>query len=132
MRGQKLPDETRAAAIAALLEGQGVTAVAKKYKLPRSTVNNFKKSLSTGQLDEVRHKKEQELAELIEGHLKSSLHAAAQIAKQTSNADWRNKQNAADLGVFYGILTDKAVRILEAGEAADSSEEWPDEVSAVR
>ena len=92
--------------------------IAKKYKLPHSTVSNLKKLLTTEDFDEVRRKKEQQLAELIEKHLTASLEAAANIAKQASNADWRNKQSADHLGVFYGILTDKAVRIFEAAEAA--------------
>lgn len=132
MRGKKHSDQTRAAAIAALLEGQGVTEVARRYNLPHPTVSNLKSSLSSTQLNEVRQEKVEELAALIENHLHTSLQAAANIAKQTENADWRNKQTADDLGVFYGILTDKAVRILEAAEAAaPTTEEWPEDVQVV-
>lgn len=122
MRGKAHSDETRAAALAALLEGQGVCEVAKKYKLPESTVRDIKKSINSEKFAEVRAKKEESLAGLIENHLRQSLSAAANIANQTNNADWLIKQDAEKLGVFYGILTDKAVRILEAGEAAQNTE----------
>ena len=123
MRGQKHSDETRGQALAALLEGQGITEVARRYKLPTSTVRDLKNSLDSVEFAKVRDKKAESLAELIEGHLSASLKAAANIAKQTENESWLTKQDADKLGVFYGIITDKAVRILEAGEAADKADE---------
>ncbi len=123
MRGKAHSDEVKSAAIAALLTGQGVSEVARTYKLPESTVSNLKKSLTSEQFEEVRSKKQESLAELIEGHLQSSLNAARNIANQTNNADWLNKQDADKLGVFYGITTDKAIRILEAAENANNHEE---------
>lgn len=122
MRGQKHSDETRGQALAALLEGQGVAEVARKYNLPESTVRGIKKTISTEEFAEVRGKKQESLADLIEGHLNASLKAAQEIASQASNAEWRNKQDADKLGVFYGIVTDKAIRILEASEAAANVE----------
>lgn len=123
MRGQKHSDETRSAALAALLEGQGVAEVARKYKLPKSTVTDIKRHIDSEEFAQVRSKKQDSLAELIEGHLSASLQAATNIASQTANADWRNKQDADKLGVFYGILTDKSVRILEAAENAQVNDE---------
>jgi hypothetical protein len=130
VRGQKHSDETRGQALAALLAGQGVSEVAKKYKLPKATVSDLKRHIDSEEFDQVRTKKAEQLAGLIEGHLHTSLEAARNIAEQTKNGDWLNKQSAEDLGVFYGILTDKAVRILEAAEAAaePAEEEWPEHV----
>ena len=129
MRGQKHSDQTRAHALAALLEGQGVSEVARRYKLPESTVRDIKKSISSQEFAEVRAKKQDSLAELIERHLHASLKAATELASQASDANWRYKQDADKLGVLYGILTDKAVRILEAAEQAESAEEeWPEHV----
>ncbi len=120
MRGKAHSDETRSEALAALLAGQGVTEVATKYKLPTSTVQDIKNSIDSEEFAKVRTKKQEELANLIEGHLEASLRAAANIANQTANADWLNKQDADKLGVFFGIITDKSVRILEAAESANS------------
>jgi hypothetical protein len=112
------------------MEGQGITEVAKKYKLPTSTVRDLKKTIDSEEFAKVREKKQESLALLIEGHLQASLAAAANIANQTGNADWLNKQDADKLGVFYGILTDKSVRILEAAENAQDEPEaaWPEVV----
>ena len=131
MRGKKTDGDTKSAALAALLEGQDVVAVATAYKLPESTVRDLRKTLTTEQFAEIRAKKAESLALLIEGHLHRSLEAAANIAAQTKNVEWLNKQSADELGVFYGILTDKSVRILEAAENAQSqpaNEEWPEVV----
>ena len=123
MRGRKHSDEKRAEALAALMEGQGITEVARKYKLPTSTVQDIKNSIDGEEFAKVRIKKQEQLAELIEGHLEASLTAATNIARQTNNAEWLTKQDADKLGVFYGIVTDKAVRILEAAEQAQNDEE---------
>jgi hypothetical protein len=128
MRGKKHSDATRGQALAALLAGQGIQEVAKKYKIPESTVRDIKKTISSEEFAEVRAKKQSQLAELIEGHLHASLKAATELAGQASDAGWRYKQDADKLGVLYGILTDKAVRILEAAESAaaePAEEEWP-------
>lgn len=122
MRGKAHSDETRGQALAALLEGQSVSEVARKYHLPKATVSGIKKSIGSEEFEQVRSKKQDSLAELIEGHLHASLQAAAHIATQAANADWRNKQDADKLGVFYGILTDKGIRILEAAENAQSND----------
>lgn len=118
MRGKAHSDKTRSEAIAALLEGQGVSEIAKKYKLPESTVRDLRKNIDSEKFAEVRAKKQEALAEMIEGHLAASLQAARNIANQTKNVEWLNKQDADKLGVFYGITTDKAIRILEAAEAS--------------
>jgi len=129
VRGKAHSDEVRSEALAALLAGQNIPEIAKKYKIPESTVRDLKKKLGSEKFAEVRAKKQEELAELIEGHLHASLKAATELAGQASNADWRNKQDADKLGVLYGILTDKAVRILEAAEASSAAEEeWPEHV----
>jgi transposase-like protein len=128
MRGQRHSDKTRGEALAALLEGQAVSEVAKKYKLPKATVSDIKRSIDSEEFEQVRTKKQEALAELIEGHLHASLKAATELASQASDANWRFKQDADKLGVLYGILTDKAVRILEAAESAPREEEWPEHV----
>ena len=128
MRGRKHSDQVRSEALAALLAGQNITEVAAKYKLPKSTVMDIKRHIDSEDFAQVRIKKAEQLAALIEGHLQASLEAAANIAKQAKNAEWLNKQDADKLGVFYGILTDKSVRILEAAEVEPKQEDWPEVV----
>lgn len=125
MKGQQHSEETRAQIVAALLAGQGVNEVSRKYNIPKATVSRLKNGLAVEQLEQVETLKKERLTDLIEAHLTQSLKAATGIASKVCDDTWFAKQNAADIGVLYGILTDKAVRILEAAEAA-SVESAPD------
>ena len=121
VRGKAHSDGVRAEALAALLAGQGVNEVARQYKLPKATVSRLKNQLMPEQLEQVGTQKKERIADLIESHLTNSLKAAAGIARRVTTDDaWFSKQNAADVGVLYGILTDKSIRILEAAESANA------------
>ena len=113
MRGKEHTNEVRAEVISALLAGQGVNEVSRRYNIPKATVSRIKNGLALEQLEQ------KNIADLVEEHLTESLKAATALAqKVTSNESWFIKQNAADIGVLYGILTDKSIRILEAAESA--------------
>ncbi|MFW6076543.1 MAG: transposase [Hyphomicrobiales bacterium] len=56
-------DETKAAVKAALLQGQGVTAVAKEYNIPKSTVANWKADAVAG--SNVPNEKKAEIGDLL-------------------------------------------------------------------
>jgi transposase-like protein len=122
VKGKAHTDEVRAQVIAALLAGQGVSEVARAYKVPKATVSRIKNELTPKQLEQIGTEKRERIGDLIEGHLSESLKAAATIARKTNDDAWLTKQNAADIAVFYGVLTDKAVRILEAAESAREPE----------
>ena len=72
MRGKAHTDETKSAAIAALLTGQGVADVARQYKLPESTVRDLKKSLPADVINAVENKRFQTSAESIMQILKDA------------------------------------------------------------
>lgn len=127
MRGRKHSDETRALVVADLLAGLGVTKVATKYSLDPSVVSRIKASLNAGELQAVAQIKRVSLAELIETHLRTSLGAAVKLAEQCSNESWRLKQNASDLAIFYGVLTDKSIKIVEAAENASLTATKPED-----
>lgn len=127
MKGQAHSDEKRAEVIAALLAGQGVNEVSRQYKIPKQTVSRLKASISAGQLGQVETQKRERIADLIEGHLRQSLRTAAALAHKVEiNDEWFSKQNAADVGVLYGILTDKSIRILEAAEISEGADGLPE------
>lgn len=48
MARQSYSEEVKAAAMASLLEGQSVSAVAKEYEIPKGTVSNWKRSAVQG------------------------------------------------------------------------------------
>jgi len=68
----------------------------------------------------VEPQKLDELGELISDVLRANLRAVQVLAEHVvTEVEWRRKQPASDIAVLTGVLTDKAVRILEALEAAE-------------
>jgi transposase len=123
-------DETKAAVLAALLAGQGVNAIAKEYDLAKSVVSRWKNELAPEQVEQIGTQKRANLTSLVENHLATSLEAATTIADTVSkDTAWLKGQTASDVAVLYGVLTDKAIRILEAIEPPD--EESADGVEEV-
>ena len=114
-KGKQTSPEIRAQVIAALLAGGSVAKVATDYKLDKSTVSRIKGSLPEQTLQQVATEKKERLIDLVESHLAESLRAATEIARQTQDDVWRSKQSAENLAVFYGVLSDKAIRLLEIG-----------------
>jgi hypothetical protein len=128
MRGKAHSDETRATVTAALLAGQGVADVARVYKLPETTVRRIRDEIAPELLAEVGEKKRATIGALIEDHLRTSLESATMIARKAAENDaWLRQQTASDVAVLYGVMTDKAVRILEAIEPADDEADDDDD-----
>lgn len=107
----KYSDETRAAVMTALLTGQSVSSIAKQYNIPKGTVSNWKRSAG-GTVK--RTQKTERIGELLIGYLQSNLEALSAQAEQFKNHDWLRKQTASDAAVLHGVMTDKAIRLLEA------------------
>lgn len=100
--------EVRAAAMAALLAGQGVTEVARKYQLPKSTVSRWRRDAreAAGRSDDV--------GELLLDYLRENLTTLRVQAVAFRDVEWLREQPADQAAVLHGVLTDKAVRLLEA------------------
>lgn len=117
MRGKKTSVAVRAQVVAALLSGQGVNETAHRYNLPKQTVSRIKAAIDPADLGLAETQKKENLANLIEGHLIQNLRATTSLAKRIETDDrWFNKQSAAEIATLYGVLSDKAIRLLEAIE----------------
>lgn len=115
--------------IAALLAGQGVNEVAKQYNIDKATVSRWKTSLPQQELQQIATEKKERLVDLIESHLVASLKGAAKCAEQAHNDEWRNKQPADALAVFYGVLSDKSIRLVEiAGKVFANDSAQPESI----
>lgn len=112
-------DETRATVVACLLTGQSVTEIARQYKLDKSVVSRIKTGMMPETLQQVATEKRENLDNLILCALESNLKALNSIATVVAEADYVRKQPAESIGVLYGILSDKAIRIIEAAQASD-------------
>jgi transposase-like protein len=103
--------ETRAAVMAALLTGQGVAEVAREYRLPKSTVSRWKAAAREGAgLSD-------DIGELLLGYMRENITTLTVQARHFRDPEWLHRWPAEQLAVLHGVLTDKAVRLLEAMEA---------------
>ena len=107
----KYKDETKAAVMAALLTGQSVSSIAREYDIPKGTVSNWKRN--TGGTIK-RTQKTEHIGELLIKYLQSNLEALSAQAEQFKDREWLKKQTASDAAVLHGVMTDKAIRLLEA------------------
>lgn len=116
-------EEVRAAVIAALLAGQGVSETADQYKLPKQTVANWKKTLTPEQMGQIKTKKGERFGDLVGTYLEETLNTLAVQVRHFRDPAWLAKQPADGLAVLHGVCTDKAIRLLEAAERARDLED---------
>ncbi len=117
----KHSDEVKAAALAALLQGQSIGQVARDYQLPKSTVSRWK---NEGVPSNGTQKKE--IGDLITEYLRANLETLKVQAEHFRNLKWLGKQSAESAAVLHGVMTDKAIRILEALNREEAPKEAND------
>lgn len=120
--------ETKAAVMAALLDGQGVTETAEQYDVPRSTVSYWKSQISGGELAALDQKKANELGDMILAYVIRNIATVTSQLETAGDQGWLGKQSASEFAVLHGVLVDKAVRILGALEPTEPSDDT-DQVS---
>lgn len=98
--------------MAALLSGQSVSAVAKEYKIPQSTVSTWR--AQSPNIDDIGTKKRERIGALVIDNLEAALETTQAILNVVKTKEWIEKQTATEIGVLYGIISDKTYRILEA------------------
>ena len=119
--GKRYSQEAKAQVLAALLSGQGVSDVARRYKVSKATVSRIKSSLSSEQLQQIGSKRADEFSELLARYLQSILEANSfimEFIQGKRESKWLEKQSAAEIGTLSGINADKAIRLFEGIEAA--------------
>lgn len=117
-RGKAHDSETKAAALAALLAGQSVSQVAREYHLNRATVIAWRDAAGLGSTP-VQPEKRAEIGEQVADYLRAVLGTLAIQARVFADEGWLKRQDAADAAVLHGVLTDKAIRLLEALDPGD-------------
>jgi transposase-like protein len=100
--------ETRAAVMAALLEGQGVNQVAEAYKLPHATVSRWKKQARA------EAGRSEDIGELLLGYLSENLTTLRVQVRLFREERFLSRGGPEQWAILHGVLTDKAVRLLEA------------------
>lgn len=118
--------EIRAAVLAALLAGQSVSQVAKEYKLPKGTVSAWKNRCDPSYVSATQKETTGEttgdlLHRLVDANLKALL-AGAELG---ADLTWARTQAAAELATFYGVMSDKTFRMLEAMDRSQTETPAP-------
>jgi len=128
MGHSKYEDDTKAAVMAALLQGQSVTSVSEEYDIPKGTVSGWKAKAEDAAGDSLEQiptqKRDSEVGELLIQYLQTNIEALQKQAEQFADEEWLKKQGAAEVATLHGVMTDKAVRLLEALSA---NEQAPDD-----
>jgi hypothetical protein len=110
-KGKKTPVEVSASIMAALLAGQGVNEVSREFKVPQPTVSVIKARMEE-QFNHFNQKKDisVQILELLE----TQLDALKNIAAAVGRPEYLEKQPASETAVLYGVISDKAFRIVSA------------------
>lgn len=108
--------EVKAQVMAALLMGQRITDAAKEYKIPESTIKGWAKRLR----DEVYPQvvagdvQRERIGGLILDNVEAMLEATKELMNVVKDKEWLKKQSASEIAVFFGVVSDKTYRLLEA------------------
>ena len=123
-------DEVKAAAMAALLQGQAVSQVAKDYHLPEGTVKSWKHRNQVSKLVAEIAPQKREIGDLIIQYLQANLEALKAQAIVFADPEWLKKHEASQLAILHGVMTDKAIRLLEAMSRDDNPSDQPESKTA--
>lgn len=118
--------EVKAAAMSALMAGQGVDQVASQYDVPASTLRGWKSKLRNE--GHVPTQKKEAVGELLIRYIETNLKTLVAQSKVFGDPEWIRQQDAQEMAVLHGVITDKTVRILEAMGAPNRGGDAPREI----
>jgi len=118
MARREYSDEIKAQVMAALLAGQSVNEVAKTYRIPVGTVKSWRRN--SREFHPVDPQKGQEIGELVLAYLRENLITLRAQVEHFRDPKWLSRQDASELAVLHGVVTDKAIRLLEAIDSGGS------------
>lgn len=111
----------KAAAMADLAAGMGPTEVSVKHGINYRTVIHWSSELplTVATKHETFATKKEAIGDLIIDLLDTNLRVAKKLLETVADdKEWIKSQSASDLGVFYGIITDKSATIASILTAA--------------
>lgn len=111
-KGVERDEATKAAVMAALLTGQSINYCVKEYKIPRGTVAQWSRDLSRVRTG--TYEKRERIGQLIIDNVEAEFETMIAMQDVFTNQEWLKKQSASELAVLYGVIKDKAIRVLEA------------------
>ena len=101
--------EEKAVVLAALMQGQSINSASREYKIPKSTISRWKNEPVPAS-----DTQKSDIGELVLEYLRANLKALKAQTETFSDPRWLKTQGAQELAILHGVMTDKAVRLLEA------------------
>jgi transposase len=112
MRGRATAKDLKAQAIAALIAGESPTDVANRFKVPRTSVRNWKLALGPEKLAEVSRNSTGRLDELICDYLEELFRSLSAQAQRVQEPGYLEKQSAAGIAALYDTMSDRALLMM--------------------
>lgn len=109
---QRHSSEVKAAALAALMEGQAVSRVAADHHIPEGTVKKWRVQLKNGEAGPDNPTQKREIGDLLVKLLETNLETLIVISTTVRDPRWLKRQSASEVGVLLGVLDDKVNRSL--------------------
>lgn len=101
-----------------LVAGKTPNEIVSELGVSHSSVSRTKAQLPPEVMSRLKEEDIETINNLVQQTLISGLEATIEISNQVKNEDWRKAQPANQLGILYGVISDKSVRLLEAAENA--------------
>jgi transposase-like protein len=111
-RGAPHPAQLRAEAVAAVLAGQALADVARRYGIAKGTLGNWLAERDVGTIGTPDAHNEPDLGELIYGLIQDHIQALSAQLQAASRPEWLRQQSAADLAQLLGAERDTLLRLL--------------------
>ncbi|MGH6630720.1 MAG: helix-turn-helix domain-containing protein, partial [Burkholderiales bacterium] len=120
-KSKNYPASVIAQALALLVAGESVQAVADKLRIPHQTVSEWKAQFPAG-YGYIQPKRDI-IEDLMCQHLEAALRSNLAQLVVFSDPDWIRQQSAQELAILYGVTFVKAVRIFEAAARAEARQQ---------
>ena len=104
--------ENKGQVMAAAVAGPGVNEDARTYKIPPGPDKMWRRN--SRDLHPVDPQKGREIGELVLEYLRENLITLRVQVEHFRDPKWLSRQDASELAVLHGVVTDKAIRLLEA------------------
>jgi len=129
-RGVPHPVELRAEAVAAVLAGQALAEVARRYGISKGTLGNWLAQHEVGTIGTPNAPDETDLGELIYGLITDHITAIRGQLQAASGPEWLRQQSAADVAQLLGAERDTLLRLLAGLRRVDDQRELAEPASA--
>jgi transposase-like protein len=116
-RGVAHPPELRAQVVAAVLAGESISEVARRFGVDKSSVIRWSAAMQPVEPSVARTR--EALSELIWDAVVETLKSLIARAAVTGQADWIEKQSAADLAQLGGTEWDRIIRMVSGFRPVD-------------